>query len=82
MFGEQADEETGSVDELGWFGLVRHEGRPGGLVLSQDEQGFHYVWETDSSAELDERWTTVNEEYSRFYDERDGRETAADDDKV
>lgn len=82
LFGEQSEEEVGSVDELGWFGLVRHDGRPGGLVLSKDEQGFRYVWETDSSAELDERWMAVNEEYSRFYDEREECETLAGDDKA
>lgn len=74
LFGEQPDEETGDVQELGWFGLVRHEGRPGGLVLTQDEQGFRYIWETDSDSELQARWATVNDEYERFYAERDKHE--------
>lgn len=74
LFGQQADEEIGDVQELGWFGLVRHEARPGGLVLSQDEQGFQYIWETDSDDELQDRWTAVNDEYERFQVERDERE--------
>jgi hypothetical protein len=74
LFGEQANEEIGDVSELGWFGLVRHEGRPGGIVLAQDEQGFRDIWETDSDAELQQRWEAVNDEYGRFYDEREERE--------
>jgi len=69
LFGEQPDEQVGSVDELGWFGLVRHEGRPGGMVLRQDEQGFRRVWETDSQQELDNRWAGIGGEYEGFYQE-------------
>jgi hypothetical protein len=79
LFGEQPEEEVGDVSELGWFGLVRHDSRPGGLVLTQDEQGFRHVWETDSDAELEERWAAVSAEYDRFYDEREQREAAASD---
>jgi hypothetical protein len=67
LFGEQASEEVGSVDELGWYGLVRHDGRPGGYVLRQDEQGFRHVWETDSQAELDELWANVGQLYEEFH---------------
>jgi len=66
LFGEQASEEVGNVDELGWYGLVRHDGRPGGYVLRQDEQGFRHVWETDSQAELDELWANVGQLYDEF----------------
>jgi hypothetical protein len=66
LFGEQPAEEVGSVDELGWFGLVRHEGRPGGIVLHQDEQGFRHVWETDSQRELEDRWAGIGGEYEGF----------------
>ncbi len=66
LFGEQPAEVIGDVDELGWFGLVRHEGQPGGLVLSQDQQGFRHVWETDSDDELRERWTIIEAEYNDF----------------
>lgn len=80
LFGEQPEEEVGDVAELGWFGLMHHEDRPGGLVLAQDERGFRRVWETDSDVELEHRWTAVNDEYGRFYDEREKREAAAGDD--
>lgn len=77
LFGEQPAEEVGSVDELGWFGLVRHGGRPGGMVLHQDEQGFRHVWETDSQRELEDRWADVNHRYEGFYQEVE-QQTAAD----
>jgi hypothetical protein len=57
---------------------MRHQGRPGGIVLHQDEQGFRHLWEADSNEELEERWSTVSNEYSRFNDEREARERAED----
>jgi hypothetical protein len=75
LFGEQPSEQVGSVDELGWYGLVRHEGRPGGYVLRQDEQGFRHVWETDSQAELDELWANVSHLYEEFQRDIDGQST-------
>jgi len=32
------DEECGSVDELGWYGLILH--RDHGYIVSEDSQGF------------------------------------------
>lgn len=78
LFGEQPAEELGSVDELGWYGLVRHEGRPGGLVLRQDEQGFRHVYETDSEEELDGLWADVNQLYTEF--QRDVEDEAGPED--
>ena len=78
LFGEQVAEQIGDVQELGWFGLVRHDGRPGGLILSQDEQGFRHVWETDSDAELQQRWAGINEDYEQFEREVEDQGLAAD----
>jgi antirestriction protein len=69
LFGEVLEDEIGSVDELGWFGLLHHEGRPGGMVLHQDQQGFRYAWDADSDEELGQRWSAVSEEYGRFWSE-------------
>jgi hypothetical protein len=69
LFGEQPQEQVGDASEFDWFGLMRHDGRPGGLILTQDEQGFRHVWETDSDQELQARWQSVNGEYERFYGE-------------
>lgn len=71
LFGQQPDEQIGSVDELGWFGLARHHVRPGGLVLNQNEQGFRGVWITDSAGQLEARWAAIEEDYDRFYRRRD-----------
>ena len=30
LFAETPDEQLGSVDELGWYGLVKHQGQAGG----------------------------------------------------
>ena len=36
LYGETPDEQSGSVDELGWFGLFRKER----VILTEDSQGF------------------------------------------
>src|SRR6266542_5894615 len=56
LFGEIPDEEIGTVEDIGWFGLLRHEGRPGGIVLSQNSYGFRGTWEPDSDEEMASRW--------------------------
>jgi antirestriction protein len=76
LFGEPPDEEVGSVDELGWYGLVRHEDQPGGLILVQDEQGFRKVREAPDDEALDAQWTAIQQEYATFYEQRDAYELA------
>jgi antirestriction protein len=66
LFGEVQDEELGSVEDIGWFGLLRHEGRPGGIVLSQNSYGFRNSWETGSDEELDQRWEELRREWDAF----------------
>ncbi|KDA44545.1 antirestriction protein ArdA [Frankia sp. BMG5.23] len=68
LFGEPPDEEIGRVDELGWFGLIVDHGTGGGTIISQDEQGFRYVWETTDGEALDQRWQAVLREYRRYED--------------
>ncbi|ABW12090.1 Antirestriction ArdA family protein [Parafrankia sp. EAN1pec] len=55
------------MDELGWFGLVT-DGGTGGAIISQDGQGFRYVWETTDGEALDRRWQAILREY-RAYDD-------------
>ena len=38
LSGLDCDEECGSVDELGWYGLILH--RNHGYIVSEDSQGF------------------------------------------
>jgi hypothetical protein len=77
LFAEP-DEQVGSVSELGWFGLVKHEGRPGGLVLIQDEQGFRHVREAPDDEALAIQWQSIQAECWTFYDQRDAYELATD----
>lgn len=76
LFGEQPDEEIGSVDGLSWYGLVKHENRPGGLILTQDEQGFRRVREVPDDEVLDAQWTAIQQEYATFHEQRDAYEVA------
>lgn len=66
LFGEVPDEAIGSVEDIGWFGLLKHEDRPGGVVLSQNGYGFRYVWETESDEDLRDRWAGLQREYDAF----------------
>jgi antirestriction protein len=66
LFGEVPDEVIGTVEDVGWFGLLRHEGRPGGIVLSQNGYGFRGVWETDSDNELTARWDELQTEHDAY----------------
>jgi antirestriction protein len=71
LFGEQLDEQVGSVAELGWYGRVKHEDRPGGLILIQDEQGYRHVREATDDAALAIQWAAMQAEYETFYEQRD-----------
>ncbi|ABD10263.1 hypothetical protein ThrDRAFT_00236 [Frankia casuarinae] len=68
LFGEPPDEEVGRADELGWFGLIVDHGTGGGTIISQDEQGFRYVWETANGEALDQRWQAILREYGTYED--------------
>jgi len=66
LFGEIPDEELGSVEDIGWFGLLRHGDRPGGIVLSQNSYGFRGAWEMGSDEELVARWEELQREWDAF----------------
>jgi hypothetical protein len=76
LFGECVNEQVGSVDELGWDGRVKHEDRPGGLILHQDEQGFRHVREALEDEALNAEWSAIQQEYETFYEQRDAYERA------
>jgi hypothetical protein len=52
LYEETPDEQSGSVDELGWFGLFREEK----AILTQDSQGFVDVEQFDTDEKLQEVW--------------------------
>jgi antirestriction protein len=78
LFSETPDEQVGSVEELGWYGLVKHEGRPGGLILATDEQGFRHVRDAHTNEALSAQWAAIQHEYESFYEQRDAYELATE----
>ena len=57
------DDQIGSVDELGWFGLY------GSVILYQDSQGFRYSKVYSDRDEMDERWNDITEQYEMYYED-------------
>ena len=66
LFGQLPDAQLGSREAMGWCGLLRHEGRSGGIILRQNQYGRRSVWSTDSDEELVDRWEEAEREYQAF----------------
>jgi len=52
LYGETPDEQSGSVEELGWFGLFKKEQ----AILTEDSQGFVDVEQFSTETDLNECW--------------------------
>jgi antirestriction protein len=78
LFGEQPDEQMGTVEDWGWHGLARHGDRPGGYIIVQDDQGFREVREFAETEALERQWTRLCETYERWAEERDAYEVATE----
>ena len=52
LYEETPDEQTGSVDELGWFAMLREEK----VILTEDSQGSVDAEQFDSDEKLQEVW--------------------------
>lgn len=61
------DDDTGSVDELGWFGLFNREQ----VILEEDGQGFVTAHTFDSLPELNEAWEGVVDDYDKYWTDAD-----------
>ena len=59
------DEEIGSVDELGWFGLFEDEL----VILQEDSQGFVYAHQQANLNQNRLFWAIVENSYRNYYDE-------------
>lgn len=66
LFARLPDEQFGFAEEMGWCGLLRHEGRPGGVILRQNQYGRRSAWVTDSVDELARHWDEAKQEYAAF----------------
>lgn len=63
----QQDDEVGSVQELGWYGLFNQER----AILWETNQGFVYAQDYDNDNALILAWAVVETEYRNFYAESD-----------
>lgn len=66
------DEEIGSVDELGWYGLYLPSLGDGywleePVILYNNSQGFVYTITEDSGGTIEEKWSEILREYDEFY---------------
>jgi hypothetical protein len=63
--GGGCTEEIGSVDELGWFGLIIH--RKHAYIVSEDSQGFYdyayYETKEEAQKEYDKIESAIADEY-------------------
>jgi len=62
------DDEIGSVQEAGWFGLFLLEK----AILVEDNQGFVDAWEFDSIPKTYAEWQSVEKQYEMFYESVEG----------
>jgi antirestriction protein len=75
LFARLPDAEFGSREQMGWCGLLRHEGRPGGVILHRNPYGRRSAWTTDSDDELAARWQQLQEGHEAYRYARQTRET-------
>jgi len=52
LYGETPDEQSGAVEELGWFGLFKKER----AILTEDSQGFVDAEQYSTNEKLQEVW--------------------------
>jgi hypothetical protein len=68
-------DEIGSVDELGWYGLVERDGR--WYIVEEDNYGFFDAEEFGSESEARARWREIEKAYEEFDSGEDDAEFAA-----
>ncbi len=66
LFMRLPDDQLGSTDDMGWCGLLHHDGRPGGVILRQNHYGRRSVWATNSDEELATRWQEAQREHEAY----------------
>jgi antirestriction protein len=76
LFETDPDEEVGDVAELGWYALIQPDDRPGGYVMTLNDQGTRQVLEVTTDGALAEAWSNVTRNYQQYYAEREAYEVA------
>lgn len=79
LFCEIPDQEIGSTENIGWFGLLKREGQPSGIVLSRNAYRFRYVWQTSSDEQLAQHWEQLRREHNAFIVATRARSRESDD---
>lgn len=72
MDASYLDEEVGSSDELGWYGLALGLDVPGfpgkhNVIVTETSSGFFDVTEYDTPEQARKDWRKVEREYEKFY---------------
>jgi antirestriction protein len=66
LFTRLPDAQLGSREDMGWCGLVRHEGRAGGVILHENQYGRRWAWTTDTDETLEHRWQQLEDEHDAY----------------
>lgn len=74
LFARLPAAEFGSREDMGWCGLLRHEGRPGGVILHQNQHGRRWAWETDANEVLATCWNQLQAEHLAYRSATQARE--------
>jgi len=66
LFARLPVHEFGTREDMGWCGLLQHEGRPGGVILHQNQYGRRWAWETDANEVLATCWNQLQAEHEAY----------------
>ena len=78
LFRLEPDDQVGSVWQIGWYGLLRHQDKPGGLILTTDTHGFRHVRQAEDNGTLEQMWAGIRSDYDIYLTQRDAYELATD----
>ena len=62
----QCDREIGSVDELGWYGVLIDEHFKAYWIVDEDSNGFFSYTQYDTLFQLNKAWVEIEAMYEAF----------------
>jgi hypothetical protein len=63
LYALTADQEIGTVQDAGWFGLFLMEK----IILVEDNQGFVTTWSYPTIKATGAEWDSLEKQYGEFY---------------
>jgi antirestriction protein len=78
LSSDEVDEDIGSAEDIGWYGLLRWADQPGGAIHRIDSDGLKDTWVFRSNEALDTRWAAIASEHEEFCEQRDAYEAATE----